>query len=281
MAVRDRLEQRRETLTPSERRVAEVVLADPEAVAFGTVAALAKRAGTGGATVVRLAERLGYDGFVGLQASVRDELTGRLRLASERIRRPAARDDVASRTLGVELDNLTSTFDHLDRVALRRAVTALASRRSRVVVLPGGASVGVARQLCDELALLRPDVVLVTGSPVAIAARTADLRRGDIVIAIDLRRYDRAVLDAVSRAAEAKVTVLAITDTVLSPLARLATATLAASAEGAGPFDSHLGVLAIGNALVAGVAARLRQSAIGRIDDVEDAWRATGAVVEP
>src|SRR3954452_6221251 len=67
MAVRDRLEERRDSLTPSERRVAEVVLQTPEAVAFGTVAAVAKRARAGGATVVRLAERLGYDGFSGLQ----------------------------------------------------------------------------------------------------------------------------------------------------------------------------------------------------------------------
>jgi len=37
--------------------------------------------------------------------------------------------------------------------------------------------VGVGRQLCDELALLRPDVTLVSGSPLAIAARTTDLLR--------------------------------------------------------------------------------------------------------
>jgi DNA-binding MurR/RpiR family transcriptional regulator len=280
MAVRDRLEERRETLTPSERRVAAVVLDDPEAVAFGTVAALAKRAGTGGATVVRLAERLGYVGFTGLQDAVRDDLAGRLRLASERIRRPAVHDDVASRAMAVEAENLASTFEHLDRDALRRASAALAIRRARVVVLPGGASVGVGRQLCDELALLRPGVTLVTGSPVAVAARTADLHEGDVVVTIDLRRYDRAVLDAVSAAADMGATVVAITDSVLSPLAALADAALIAAAEGAGPFDSHLGVLAIGNALVAGLAARLRHSATERIDGVEDAWQAAGAVVD-
>ena len=280
MAVRDRLDERRDALTPAERRVAETVLADPEAVAFGTVAGLAERAGTGAATVMRLAERLGYEGFLGLQTAVRDDLTGRLRLASERIRRPSANDDLASRTLSIELDNLASTFEHVDRVALGDAVRALSARRSRVVVLPGGASVGVARQLCDELTLLRPGVTLVTGSPLAIAARTADLGEGDVVVAVDLRRYDRAVLDAVAHTRDVGTTVVAITDTVLSPLAGYADSTLVAAAEGAGPFDSHLGVLAIANALVAGVAARLRRSATARIDSVEEAWRSTGAVVD-
>jgi len=280
MAVRDQLEARRDSLTPSERRVASVVLDDPEAIAFGTVAALAKRAGTGGATVVRLAERLGYEGFTGLQAAVREDLAGRLRLASERIRRPEVHDDLARRAMAVEAENLASTFEHLDRLALRHSIDALGVRRARVVVLPGGASVGVARQLCDELTLLRPGVALVTGSPVSVAARTADLRDGDVIIAIDLRRYDHALLDSVATAAESGTTIVAITDSVLSPLAALADATLIAAVEGAGPFDSHLGVLAIGNALVTGVAARLRQSATQRIDGIEAAWRAIDAVVD-
>jgi DNA-binding MurR/RpiR family transcriptional regulator len=280
VSVRDRFEQRRDSLTPAERRVAAVVLDDPEAIAFGTVAALARRAGTGGATVVRLAERLGYDGFTGLQSAVRTDLAGQLRLASERIRRPAAHDDLASRTLAVEVENLATTFEQLDRAALRRAIGAIARRRARVVVLPGGASIGIARQLGDELALLRPGVILVSGSPVAVAARTADIGDGDVVVAIDLRRYDGALLDSVAVIAGAGATVVAITDSVLSPLAGLADATLIAAVEGAGPFDSHLGVLAIANALVAGVAARLRRSAMSRIDAVEDVWRSIGAVVD-
>jgi DNA-binding MurR/RpiR family transcriptional regulator len=280
MSVRDRLQERRDALSPSERRVAAVVLDDPETIAFGTVAEVARRAGTGGGTVVRLAERLGYHGYSGLQGAVRDDLAGQLRLASERIRRPAAHDDLASRTMTVEADNLVTTFDQLDRAALRRAVAAVARRRARVIVLPGGVSVGVSRQLSDELSMLRPGVRLVSGSPVEVAARTADLGDNDVVLAIDLRRYDGALIDATAAAVDAGATVVAVTDSVLSPLAALADATLVAAVEGAGPFDSHLGVLAIGNALVAGVATRLRRSATARIDAVEDAWRAVGAVVD-
>ena len=127
---------------------------------------------------------------------------------------------------------------------------------------------------------LRPGVTLVTGSPVAVAARTADLHQGDVVVTIDLRRYDRAVLDAVSAAADMGATVVAITDSVLSPLAR-AGGTLRSSWPRRAPARSTAtSVLAIGNAFVAGLAARLRHSATERIDGVEEAWQATGAVVD-
>ena len=79
----------------AERRVAEVVLEHPQLVAFGTVADLAERSGSGAATVVRLATKLGFDGFTALQASVQHDLARQLRPAAERIREPAATDVIA------------------------------------------------------------------------------------------------------------------------------------------------------------------------------------------
>src|SRR5690349_9911393 len=52
MTVEQRI--REAELSPAERRIAEEVLANPQTVAFGTVAALADVTGTSGATVVRL-----------------------------------------------------------------------------------------------------------------------------------------------------------------------------------------------------------------------------------
>ncbi|MGB8862403.1 MAG: hypothetical protein WCC60_24320, partial [Ilumatobacteraceae bacterium] len=94
MEVAERIGQANTSLTPAERRVAEVVLEQPQLVAFGTVAELAEASGSGAATVVRLASKLGYDGFTGLQASVQHALAGQLRPAAERIREPAATDAI-------------------------------------------------------------------------------------------------------------------------------------------------------------------------------------------
>src|SRR5918995_215898 len=73
-------------LTVAERRVAQAVLEHPHLVAFGTVADLAAEAGAGAATVVRLAAKLGFDGFSALQSSVQRDLSRQLRPAAERIR---------------------------------------------------------------------------------------------------------------------------------------------------------------------------------------------------
>ncbi|MEZ5258088.1 MAG: hypothetical protein R2705_14655 [Ilumatobacteraceae bacterium] len=86
MDVARRIAEARDRLTKTERRVAEVLLQRPQVAAFGTVAELAEQSSAGAATVVRLAVKLGYDGFTGLQLAAQHDLEGRLRPAVERIR---------------------------------------------------------------------------------------------------------------------------------------------------------------------------------------------------
>ena len=296
MLVSAQIDAHLRRLTPAERRVAAVVADDPEAVAFGTVADVARRAGASGATVVRLAGKLGFDGFVDLQAAVRDEMARRLRPASERIRRPAA-GDVLGTALATEMANVAGTLEGVDRAAFADAVGLLSGvarpgrrpaagagvRRpgsGRVFVLSGDASSGVASLLASELSMLRPGVALAGGSEVRVARILADVGPSDVVVAIDLARYDRAAVDAARRATGQGATLVALTDSALSPLASAAEVSFTASVTGAGPFDSHVGLLALANALLAGVAARLRRTATDRLDRVEAAWRTAGALTD-
>ena len=277
--VASRIEEHRALLSPAERQVAEVVLRDPEAVAFGTVARVAGLAGTSGASVVRLATRLGFAGFSGLQAAVQAGIGQRLRPAVERIRAEQG-DDVVSRTLRAELDNVQRTLLAVDPDAFARAVALLADRRRRVLVLAGDAESGVGAMLTAGLALVRGDVHQVAGSDVAVARQMAAAGPATVIVAVDLRRYERWVVEHVTRAGDAGATVVAVSDSLLSPLAARAEVAFTVSAEGAGVFDSHVGTLALLNARVTGPAARLRRSATDRLDAVEAAWRAADALLE-
>ena len=105
--------------------MAQVVLEHPQLVGFGTVADLAEAATAGAATVVRLAAKLGFDGFSALQASVQRDLSHQLRPAAERIRelggdRPIARHRAA------ELSNVQATLDAVDPRTLEAVVALLA-----------------------------------------------------------------------------------------------------------------------------------------------------------
>lgn len=260
------------SLTKAERRVAEVVLERPQLVAFGTVAELAAAADAGAATVVRLASKLGFDGFTALQASVQHDLANQLRPAAERIREPVG-SDVVGRHLQLEQANVQSTLRAIDPAGLADAVKHLADPVARVFVLAGDNSRGVAQQFVVDLGALRDDVFALDGNDIAVRRQIALLRATDVLVTLDFRRYERWVVDAAARAAAAGVWAVAVTDSLLSPLSASAKRTLVVAAAGGGPFDSHVGTLAVFNVLVTGVADQLRAVATERLDRLEAVWR--------
>jgi len=277
--VAERIGRRRDELSPAERQVAEVVLRDPQGVAFGTVAQLAARASTSGASVVRLATRLGYSGFSELQGAVQAAIGQQLGPAVERIRAERG-SDVVSRTLRAELGNVQRTLEGVDPSAFAAAVSLLADEGRPVRVLAGDAEAGVGAMCASLLSMLRDDVAQVGGSDAAVVRQLGPLAEGTVVVAIDLRRYERWVVEHARRAAGGGAQVVALTDSVLSPLAALAAVSLTVVAEGAGPFDSHVGTLALVNALATGVAGRLRQTAARRLEHLESLWQDAGALVD-
>ena len=278
-SIEARLEAQRTRLSPAERQVAEVVLRDPEVVAFGTVARVAERAGTSGASVVRLATRLGFPGFSGLQAAVQAAIGQQLRPAVERIRAEHG-PDVVTRSLQVELDNVQRTLSAVDTDAFATAVGLLADRRRHIAVIAGDAENGVGAMFATALSLVRAGVTQVSGSDVTVARQLAGAGADTVIVAIDLRRYERWVVDHVARAVDGGATAIAVTDSLLSPLAAQAAVSFTVAAESAGVFDSHVGTLALTNALVTGTARHLRRSATARLDAVEAAWRAAGTLVD-
>ncbi|MDH5520347.1 MAG: hypothetical protein OEZ14_07430, partial [Acidimicrobiia bacterium] len=114
----DRIASAGSSLTPTERRLARLALDDPTAIAFGTVADLAREAGTSGPSVVRFAAKLDFDGYGGLQDHVRASLTEQLRRPTDRIRL-----GTGSKSSGQRSPSTGRSTDLVDQVS--RAVQAL------------------------------------------------------------------------------------------------------------------------------------------------------------
>lgn len=268
-----------EKLSPSERKVAEALLREPEHVAFGTLAEFANRAGTSGTTVLRLATKLGFDGFGPLQSRVQNDLSHRLRPARQKIREEGVHDPLA-RTLTLAVENLHATFSGVDYARFTEAAERIARCSGRVFVLPGECVMGAGGLIVDQLSNLRDGIVFVDGNATKIGKLLRQAGEDDVTIVIDQSRYDRWLLDALSILTTGRTYVIAFSDSPISPLAAVAQAAFTINAEGAGPFDSQIATLALGEALIAAVATFLAQPATERLDSVEQNWRALNALTD-
>jgi DNA-binding MurR/RpiR family transcriptional regulator len=120
-----------DSLPASQRQVADLLVRDPQAVAFGTVSSVAEAVGTSTPTVIRFAAQLGFDGFTALRDAVREEVSQQLRSAVGRIRQPPP-GHLLEAALAVEQANLERTFAALDEALLAQAVGLLADSARRV-----------------------------------------------------------------------------------------------------------------------------------------------------
>ena len=279
LEVADRIAASGAQLTTAERRVAHAVLEHPHLVAFGTVADLAAAAGAGAATVVRLAAKLGFDGFSALQASVQDDLSRQLRPAAQRILELADRPHV-ERHRANAMANVAETIDNVSRESFDAVVALLSDLRRPILVLAGDAERGVAEQFLGDLGALRESVDAVGGNEVAVRRQLALSAATTTLVVIDLRRYERWLLDAVAFAGELGHTIVACTDGPLSPLAMAARYSFTLAARSDSPFDSQVGTLTLLELIVAAVAERLRDTAAARLERVESAWAAARSLTD-
>jgi DNA-binding MurR/RpiR family transcriptional regulator len=278
MGVVDRIMAQASRLTATERKIATVLADEPQTIAFGTVAQVAQRAGTSGPSVVRLAVKLGYEGFVDLQAEVQSELAKQLGPARDRIRQSPP-TDLVSRVQASELDNVTRTLNEVAQSALDRTAERLADQTREVWVFPGMHTAPVGTVLAGQLGQLRDRVTLLSGSEVSISRSLAGLEPGDALVAIDIHRYERSLVSMVRWAQKRGADLIAVTDSPLSPLASDAAERFFFSARGVGPFDSMTGGIALANLIASSVAVRLRDTAAARLDAIEIAWTDSDALV--
>jgi DNA-binding MurR/RpiR family transcriptional regulator len=256
-------------LTPTERRIAEAVLAEPTLLAFGTVSDLAGRVGTSRPSIVRFATKLGFEGYTQLQQHIRSNLSHRLSRPSERIRS----DGEMTLPAKVAISNaISSVFAVVESDRMAALVDPLV-RAENVWVLSGETSQAGAHTLCSGLSMVRPGVRSLEEH--AFGAALSDAGPGDAALVFDFIRYRRQVATAARIFANAGVTVVAITDSPLSPLVELADTWCQIEIPAIGPFDSSVPVVAMCELLVAGVAKALQDDATDRIDRIEAVWKDT------
>lgn len=272
--VGELVRQRMGALSASERRLAQVLLAFYPVAGLESLTRFAERAGVSPATVTRFIAKLGLRGYPEFQDSLREELQARLSSPLTRFALAASGDTSES-----VLRDSYATFEHslgasLDKVSEHDfdAVVDLLSRsRGRVLALGGRVSAFLARYLASQLHLLRGGVELIDPERSNPADHLVDLGRRDVLVAFDYRRYQSDTIQSARVAAAQGSTVVLVTDPWLSPAAASAKFVLVTDVQTTvAPFDSMVSAVALTEALIAGVLARLGETAHARMRRLDE-----------
>ncbi|WP_176559961.1 MurR/RpiR family transcriptional regulator [Teichococcus rhizosphaerae] len=280
-AVPERLGQLLPELAGPIAKAARHVLAYPEDVAVFSMRELARRIAVPPATLVRLAQRLGFPGYNALRRryveGVRQGTAGsgvagiaaaRNRDSARALAQAAQSGSLADFAAGffaAEQEVLRQTLAGLSMPALEAAAQLLAGAR-RVQVLGRRTAFVTAFALAYTLQKVRPDVALLNDLAGAPEAMLEDAGPGDVLVVVTSAPFSRMALSLAEQAAAAGARIIAIAEAPIPPLRRLCGPLVFLGCTRGGAFPESVGgSLAIAHLLAALVIARLGEPAQKRI----------------
>jgi DNA-binding MurR/RpiR family transcriptional regulator len=266
--VRDRLDE----MSPSERRVARALFAAYPTAGLESLPQLAESANVTGPTVLRFVRKVGYDGYPDFQRDLRREVQERMEGLLSLSETTAMSVDGESRRRS--MDAFTHALQQTLAAPslgpeLNRVVALLADPKRHTWFVGGRFSRLVAEYLCLLLRMFRPGCSMIGEAPTNRATAALDVRRGDVLVLFDYRRYQPDTVAVGRLAADRGAVVVVVTDPWLSPAVEYARHVLISSSDSPSPIDSMLSGFALAEVIGADVLTALGEAGRDRVAGVE------------
>lgn len=269
-------------LSPELLRAARWVEAHPREVALHSMRECSRRAGLAPASLTRLAQALGFQGFEAIKHLCQESFSAQGGYAgrAEVLQASARKTQDWLAVLNEAQHANTASVAGLNQTAQLEAAADVMLKARRVYFLGLRASHGLALHLHYSYGLLAPNGVLVQGVGGTLSDQIGEIGGGDVLVAMSLAPYTRQTVDAVTQAREQGADLVVLTDSALSPIARSASHTLLFRADSPSYFQSMVGALALAEALAAAVAVRGRRKVLAHLQNRQNRLDSEGAYWE-
>ena len=262
------------TFSKGQKLIANFILESYDKAAFMTASRLGKTVRVSESTVVRFAAELGYDGYPAMQKAlqemIRSKLTSiqRIEVSNDRI----GDQDILSMVMQSDMEKIRMTLEETDREHFNRAVDAIVAAR-HIYILGVRSAAALASFLGFYFNLLFENVTLVrTNSASEIFEQVLRIGPGDVLFGVSFPRYSKRTLSAMQYARDRGARVIALTDSHLSPPARVADHLLLARSDMASFVDSLVAPLSVINALIVAAGMSRRDEIEHTFNKLERIW---------
>ncbi len=259
-------------LSKGQKLIAEYILKHYDKAAFMTAAKLGASVGVSESTVVRFANQLGYEGYPELQKALQELIKNKLTTA-QRIELSndfIIPNNALKGVLKSDIENIRATMEKINYEAFESTVNSILNSK-KIYIVGLRSSAALADFLGFYLNLILDNVKIVSYGMSDIFEQMLTLGEGDCVIGIGFPRYAMRTVETLNYAKGADV--VAITDSVLSPLATKADYVLIAESNMASFVDSLVAPLSVINALIIAVGLKEKDKISKTFTELEQVWQ--------
>lgn len=262
------------SMSKGHRKIANYILENYDKAGFMTALKLGETAGVSESTAVRFAYELGFEGYPEFQKELsetaRRKLTfvQRMDLAENRTKG----QDVLQRVTNLDIESIRSTMENISKEEFSAIVDIITSAR-KVYIIGSRSAEPLAVFLHYYLNLMLDEVINVKSSGTTeVLQQVLKINKDDVIIGISFPRYSAQTLNALQYASDRNANVIAITDSLSSPIAKVSKYTLLAKSNMNSFVDSLAGPLSLLNALLVSISVIKKDELSKTFSTLEKIW---------
>ena len=278
LTVAERIRSQFNDLTRAERQLANALLENYPVSGLGSITTIAEVSDVSTPTVVRMAKKLGFSGFPELQAALRSEVEATISnpiTKHNRWTENAPDTHILNRFADAVMENLGQTLRQLDPDEFDAVAKLLADKERAVHVVGGRLTRSLADYFFTHMQVIRDRMTLVASNSNTWPHYVLNMQPGDVLVAFDIRRYERDILRLAEMATSRGVTLVLFTDQWGSPASKLATHSFHSRIEAPSAWDSSVVTMFILEAIIAAVQTETWEETEDRMKTLEDLFDTT------
>ncbi|MBQ7926367.1 MAG: MurR/RpiR family transcriptional regulator [Lachnospiraceae bacterium] len=272
--VLSRIKEKFPKMSKSHRAIGNYILEHYDQAVFMTAAKLGDTIGISESTVVRFATCVGYSGYPEFQKKleecVRNKLSGIQKIDAKYGR--SSQSEILSSVLSADIEKIQDTLQNIDATAFETAVDTLLAAET-VYIMGLRSNEPLAAFLHFYLNMIRGNVVLLKTTSISETfEQMIRICEKDCFVGISFPRYSMRTLKAMEFANDRNAKVIAVTDSIHSPMNLYSSCNLHARSDMVSIVDSLVAPLSVINALVVALCLKCPGEVKDNLEMLEETW---------
>lgn len=261
-------------MSKSHKKIAQFIKEHYDQAVFMTAAKIGGVLDVSESTVVRFASGLGFEGFPDFQEVLAEWVKNKLNTVSKMGAKygGSSQSEILVDVLQADMEKISDTIEQVDPDAFEAAVDSII-RAKTVYVVGLRTCEPLADFLSFYLNMIRGNVVVLrTTSASEMFEQMIRIDEKDVLIGISFPRYSMRTLKAMEFANDRNAKVIAITDSIHSPMNLYSSCNLFARSDMVSIVDSLVAPLSLINALVVALCMKCPEEVKQNLSNLEQAW---------
>ena len=261
-------------MSKGQKTIANFIYDHYDQAVFMTAAKLGDTVGVSESTVVRFASCVGYSGYPEFQKDLEEWVQNKINSVQKIDAKygRSTQSEIVTSVLNADIEKITDTIDNLDPAAFETAVNTILKARN-IYIMGIRSCAPLADFLHFYLNMIRGNVILLRTTSVSETfEQMIRIDENDAMIGISFPRYSMRTLKAMEFANDRNAKVIAITDSVHSPMNLYSSCNLLARSDMVSIVDSLVAPLSLINALVVAMCLKRPEEVTKNLKELENAW---------